>query len=142
MKIYIKELGKEEDNIQILDTSTDRFFMPRVGDSILVFYTVIKVEWISFKSGNEIAVIWVQKKKDSLVAISIIEKRKDGIWKTREEKLMETFIERAQLSETLIPRVGERIEMEGKTYKVLTVTKEGGLLNFSKLKVTVYEIIP
>ena len=140
MKIYIKELGKDEENIQILNTSTDKFFMPRVGDSILVSYTVIKVEWISFRSGNEIAVLWIQKKKENLVKISIYERLKNGIWKTKNNLLVETSIERTQLPEALIPRIGERMEVEGKIYEVITVSKIGGLFNFSELKIVVYEI--
>ena len=53
---------------------------------------------------------------------------------------METNIERTQLPEALIPRVGERMEVEGRIYEVLTVTKVGGLFNFSELKVVVNEV--
>lgn len=140
MKIYVKELGKDEENIQVLNTSTEKFFMPRVGDSILVSYTVIKVEWISFRGGNGVSIIWVIKKKDNLVGIEVIEKLKDGLLKTKDHTLVETSIERTQLSEALVPRVGERMEVEGKVYEVLTVTKVGSLFNFSKLKVVVREV--
>ena len=140
MKIYVKELGKDEENIQILNTSTDKFFMPRIGDNVLVSYTVVKVEWISFRSGNETAVLWVIKRKDNLVKVSIMERLKDGVWKTKDRELVETSIERTQLPEALIPRIGERMEVEGKVYEVLEVTKVGGLFNFSELKVVVNEL--
>ena len=140
MKIYVKELGKDEENIQILNTSTDKFFMPRVGDNVLVSYTVVKVEWISFRSGNETAVLWVIKRKDNLVKVSVMERLKDGVWKTKDRELVETSIERTQLPEALVPRIGERMEVEGKVYEVLEVTKVGGLFNFGELKVIVHEI--
>ena len=140
MKVYVKELGKDEENIQILNTSTDKFFMPRVGDNVLVSYTVVKVEWISFRSGNETAVLWVIKRKDNLVKVSVMERLKDGIWKTKDRELVETSIERTQLPEALIPRIGERMEVEGKVYEVLEVTKVGGLFNFGELKVVVHEL--
>jgi hypothetical protein len=140
MKIYVKELGKDEENIQILNTSTDKFFMPRIGDNVLVSYTVVKVEWISFRSGNETAVLWVIKRKDNLVKVSIMERLKDGVWKTKDRELVETSIERTQLPEALIPRIGERMEVEGKVYEVLEVTKVGGLFNFGELRVIVHEI--
>jgi hypothetical protein len=140
MKIYVKELGKDEENIQILNTSTDKFFMPRVGDNVLVSYTVVKVEWISFRSGNETAVLWVIKRKDNLVKVSVMERLKDGVWKTKDRELVETNIERTQLPEALIPRIGERMEVEGKVYEVLEVTKVGGLFNFGELRVIVHEI--
>lgn len=140
MKVYVKELGKDEENIQILNTSTDKFFMPRVGDNVLVSYTVVKVEWISFRSGNETAVLWVVKRKDNLVKVSVMERLKDGVWKTKDRELVETSIERTQLPEALIPRIGERMEVEGKVYEVLEVTKVGGLFNFGELKVVVHEL--
>lgn len=140
MKIYVKELGKDEENIQILNTSTDKFFMPRVGDNVLVSYTVVKVEWISFRSGNETAVLWVIKRKDNLVKVSVMERLKDGVWKTKDRELVETSIERTQLPEALVPRIGERMEVEGKVYEVLEVTKVGGLFNFGELKVVVHEL--
>ena len=140
MKVYVKELGKDEENIQILNTSTDKFFMPRVGDNVLVSYTVVKVEWISFRSGNETAVLWVIKRKDNLVKVSVMERLKDGVWKTKDRELVETSIERTQLPEALIPRIGERMEVEGKVYEVLEVTKVGGLFNFGELRVIVHEI--
>ena len=141
MKVYIKELGKNEDeSIQVLNTSTDKFFMPRVGDNVLVSYTVVKVEWISFRSGNETAVLWVIKRKDNLVKVSIMERLKDGVWKTKDHQLVETSIERTQLPEALIPRIGEKMEVEGKVYEVLEVTKVGGLFNFGELKVIVNEV--
>jgi hypothetical protein len=140
MKIYVKELGKDEENIQILNTSTDKFFMPRVGDNVLVSYTVVKVEWISFRSGNETAVLWVIKRKDNLVKVSVMERLKDGVWKTKDRVLVETSIERTQLPEALVPRIGERMEVEGKVYEVLEVVKVGGLFNFGELKVIVHEL--
>ena len=140
MKVYVKELGKDEENIQILNTSTDKFFMPRVGDNVLVSYTVVKVEWISFRSGNETAVLWVIKRKDNLVKVSVMERLKDGVWKTKDRELVETSIERTQLPEALVPRIGERMEVEGKVYEVLEVTKVGGLFNFGELKVVVHEL--
>ena len=140
MKVYVKELGKDEENIQILNTSTDKFFMPRVGDNVLVSYTVVKVEWISFRSGNETAVLWVIKRKDNLVKVSVMERLKDGVWKTKDRVLVETSIERTQLPEALVPRIGERMEVEGKVYEVLEVTKVGGLFNFGELKVVVHEL--
>ena len=140
MKIYVKELGKDEENIQVLNTATDKFFMPRVGDNVLVSYTVVKVEWISFRSGNEAAVIWVVKKKDNLVKVTVMERLKDGFRKTKDQVLVETSIERTQLPEALIPRISERMEVEGKVYEVLEVTKVGSLFNFSELRVIVHEI--
>ena len=140
MKIYVKELGKDEENIQILNTSTDKFFMPRIGDNVLVSYTVVKVEWISFRSGNETAVLWVIKRKDNLVKVSVMERLKDGVWKTKDRELVETSIERTQLPEALIPRIGEKMEVDGKVYEVLEVTKVGGLFNFGELKVVVHEL--
>lgn len=138
MKVYVKELGKEE-NIQILNTNTDKFFMPRIGDNVLVSYTVVKVEWISFRSGNETAILWVIKKRDNLVKVSVWKKVRNGVWKSKdtEEVLVETNIERTQLPEALIPRIGEKMEVEGKVYEVLEVTKVGGLFNFKELKVVV-----
>ena len=140
MKIYVKELGKEEENIQILNTNTDKFFMPRIGDNVLVSYTVVKVEWISFRSGNETAVLWVVKRKDNLVKVTVMERLKDGVWKTKDRVLVETSIERTQLPEALVPRIGERMEVDGKVYSVLEVTKVGGLFNFGELKVVVHEL--
>ena len=140
MKIYVKELGKDEENIQILNTSTDKFFMPRVGDNVLVSYTVVKVEWISFRSGNETAVLWVIKRKHNLVKVSVMERLKDGVWKTKDRELVETSIERTQLPEALVPRIGEKMEVDGKVYEVLEVTKVGGLFNFGELKVVVHEL--
>lgn len=140
MKIYVKELGKDEENIQILNTSTDKFFMPRIGDNVLVSYTVVKVEWISFRSGNETAVLWVIKRKDNLVKVTVMERLKDGFRKTKDRLLVETSIERTQLPEALIPRIGEKMEVDGKVYEVLEVTKVGGLFNFGELKVVVHEI--
>lgn len=144
MKVYVRELGKEEESIQVLNTSTDKFFMPRIGDNVLVSYTVVKVEWISFRSGNETAILWVIKRKDNLVKVTVEERiDKGGIWKNKDYKyvsLVETSIERTQFSEALIPRVGERMEVDGKVYEVLTVTKVGGLFNFSELKVIVNEV--
>ena len=138
MKIYVRELGKEE-NIQVLNTATDKFFMPRVGDNVLVSYTVIKVDWISFRSGKESAILWVIKKEDNLVKVSVIERVKEyaGIWKTKEQTLVETYIERTQFSEALVPRIEEELEVNGKLYKVLEVIKVGGLFNFKELKVIV-----
>ena len=140
MKIYVKELGKEEENIQILNTNTDKFFMPRIGDNVLVSYTVVKVEWISFRSGNETAVLWVIKRKDNLVKVSVIERIRSGVWKTKDRELVETSIERTQLPEALVPRIGERMEVGGKVYSVLEVTKVGGLFNFGELKIVVNEL--
>ena len=140
MKIYVKELGKDEENIQVLNTATDKFFMPRVGDNVLVSYTVVKVEWISFRSGNETAVLWVVKRKDNLVKVTVMERLKDGFRKTKDRLLVETSIERTQLPEALIPRIYERMEVEGKVYEVLEVTKVGSLFNFSELKVIVHEV--
>ena len=140
MKIYVKELGKDEENIQVLNTATDKFFMPRVGDNVLVSYTVVKVEWISFRSGNETAVLWVVKKKDNLVKVTVMERLKNGFRKTKDQVLVETSIERTQLSEALIPRISERMEVEGKVYEVLEVTKVGSLFNFSELRVIVHEV--
>lgn len=142
MKIYVKELGKDEENIQILNTSTDKFFMPRVGDNVLVSYTVVKVEWISFRSGNETAVLWVIKRKDNLVKVSVIERIRSGVWKSNDKEvlLVETSIERTQLPEALVPRIGEKMEVNGKVYEVLEVVKVGSLFNFSELKVTVHEV--
>ena len=140
MKVYVKELGKEEENIQILNTNTDKFFMPRIGDNVLVSYTVVKVEWISFRSGNETAVLWVVKRKDNLVNVTVMERIKDGVWKTKDRVLVETSIERTQLPEALVPRIGERMEVDGKVYSVLEVTKVGGLFNFGELKIVVNEL--
>jgi len=142
MKIYVKELGKDEENIQILNTSTDKFFMPRVGDNVLVSYTVVKVEWISFRSGNETAVLWVIKRKDNLVKVSVIERIRSGVWKSNDKEvlLVETSIERTQLPEALVPRIGEKMEVDGKVYEVLEVTKVGGLFNFCELRVIVNEL--
>jgi hypothetical protein len=140
MKIYVKELGKEE-SIQILNTNTDKFFMPRIGDNVLVSYTVVKVEWISFRSGNETAILWVIKKKDNLVKVTVLKQIKNGIWSSKNlDVLVETNIERTQLPEALIPRIGEKMEVEGKVYEVLEVTKVGGLFNFKELKIVVNEI--
>ena len=140
MKIYVKELGKEEENIQILNTSTDKFFMPRIGDNVLVSYTVVKVEWISFRSGNETAVLWVVKRKDNLVKVTVMERIKDGVWKTKDEELVEYSIERTQLPETLIPRIGEKFEVEEKVYEVLEVIRVGELFRFNELKIIVNEL--
>ena len=140
MRVYVKELGKEEENIQILNTNTDKFFMPRIGDNVLVSYTVVKVEWISFRSGNETAVLWVVKRKDNLVKVTVMERLKDGVWKTKDRVLVETSIERTQLPEALVPRIGERMEVDGKVYSVLEVTKVGGLFNFGELRVVVNEL--
>jgi hypothetical protein len=142
MKIYVKELGKDEENIQILNTSTDKFFMPRVGDNVLVSYTVVKVEWISFRSGNETAVLWVIKRKDNLVKVSVIERIRSGVWKSNDKEvlLVETSIERTQLPEALVPRIGEKMEVDGKVYEVLEVVKVGSLFNFGELKVVVHEL--
>ena len=141
MKVYVKELGKEE-SIQILNTTTDNFSMPRVGDTILVSYVVSKVEWTSFKGRNGSAILWVVKKEDNLIKVSIIERVRSGVWKSNDKEvlLVETSIERTQLPEALIPRIGERMEIEGKVYEVLEVTKVGGLFNFSELKVVVHEL--
>jgi hypothetical protein len=140
MKIYVKELGKEE-SIQILNTNTDKFFMPRIGDNVLVSYTVVKVEWISFRSGNETAILWVIKKKDNLVKVTVLKQIKNGIWSSKNlDVLVETNIERTQLPEALIPRIGEKMEVEGKVYEVLEVTKVGGLFNFKELKIIVNEL--
>ena len=141
MKIYIKELGKEE-SIQILNTSTDNFSMPRVGDTILVSYVVSKVEWVSFKGRNGSAILWVTKREDNQVKVSIWKKVRNGVWKSndKEEVLLETSIERTQLPEALIPRIGEKMEVGGKVYEVLEVTKVGGLFNFGELRVIVHEI--
>ena len=140
MKIYVKELGKEE-SIQILNTNTDKFFMPRIGDNVLVSYTVVKVEWISFRSGNETAILWVIKKRDNLVKVTVLKQIKNGIWSSKNlDVLVETNIERTQLPEALIPRIGEKMEVEGKVYEVLEVTKVGGLFNFKELKVIVNEL--
>ena len=140
MKVYVKELGKEE-SIQILNTNTDKFFMPRIGDNVLVSYTVVKVEWISFRSGNETAILWVIKRKDNLVKVTILKQIKNGIWSSKNlDVLVETNIERTQLPEALIPRIGEKMEVDGKVYEVLEVTKVGGLFNFKELKVIVNEL--
>ena len=141
MKIYVKELGKEE-NIQILNTSTDKFFMPRIGDTVLVSYTVVKVDWISFRSGNESAVLWVTKKKDNQIKVIIYKIVRNGVWKSIDNKeiLTETFIERTKLTESFIPKVGDEMEVEGNVYVVSEVVKVGGLLEFSELKVIVREL--
>ena len=141
MKVYVKELGKEE-SIQILNTTTDNFSMPRVGDTILVSYVVSKVEWTSFKGRNGSAILWVVKKEDNLIKVSIIERVRSGVWKSNDKEvlLVETSIERTQLPETLIPRIGERMEVEGKVYEVLEVTKVGGLFRFNELKIIVSEL--
>ena len=141
MKVYVKELGKDEENIQILNTSTDKFFMPRIGDNVLVSYTVVKIEWTSFRSGNEAAILWVIKKKDNLVKVTDLKQIKNGIWSSKNlDVLVETNIERTQLPEALIPRIGEKMEVDGKVYSVLEVTKVGGLFNFGELKVVVNEL--
>ena len=139
MKIYIKELGKEE-SIQILNTTTDNFSMPRVGDTILISYVVSKVEWTSFKGRNGSAILWVVKKEDNLIKVSVLKRIKDGVWKTKDEELVEYSIERTQLPETLIPRIGEKFEVEEKVYEVLEVIRVGELFGFSKLKVIVNEL--
>ena len=141
MKVYVKELGKEE-SIQILNTTTDNFSMPRVGDTILGSYVVSKVEWTSFKGRNGSAILWVVKKEDNLVKVSIIERVRSGVWKSNDKEvlLVETSIERTQLPEALIPRIGEKFEVEEKVYEVLEVTKVGGLLGFCELKVIVNEL--
>ena len=139
MKVYVKELGKEE-SIQILNTTTDNFSMPRVGDTILVSYVVSKVEWTSFKGRNGSAILWVVKKEENLVKVSVLKRIKDGVWKTKDEELVEYSIERTQLPETLIPRIGEKFEVEGKVYEVLEVIRLGELFSFSKLKIIVNEL--
>ena len=139
MKVYVKELGKEE-SIQILNTTTDNFSMPRVGDTILVSYVVSKVEWTSFKGRNGSAILWVVKKEDNLVKVSVLKRIKDGVWKTKDEELVEYSIERTQLPKTLIPRIGEKFEVEGKVYEVLEVIRLGELFSFSKLKIIVNEL--
>ena len=139
MKVYVKELGKEE-SIQILNTTTDNFSMPRVGDTILVSYVVSKVEWTSFKGRNGSAILWVVKKEDNLIKVSVLKRIKDGVWKTKDEELVEYSIERTQLPETLIPRIGEKFEVEEKVYEVLEVIRLGELFSFSKLKIIVNEL--
>ena len=139
MKVYVKELGKEE-SIQILNTTTDNFSMPRVGDTILGSYVVSKVEWTSFKGRNGSAILWVVKKEDNLVKVSVLKRIKDGVWKTKDEELVEYSIERTQLPETLIPRIGEKFEVEEKVYEVLEVIRLGELFSFSKLKIIVNEL--
>ncbi len=139
MKIYVKELGKEE-SIQILNTTTDNFSMPRVGDTILVSYVVTKVEWTSFKGRNGSAILWVVKKEDNLIKVSVLKRIKDGVWKTKDEELVEYSIERTQLPETLIPRIGEKFEVEEKVYEVLEVIRVGELFRFNELKVIVNEL--
>ena len=139
MKIYVKELGKEE-SIQILNTTTDNFSMPRVGDTILVSYVVTKVEWTSFKGRNGSAILWVVKKEDNLVKVSVLKRIKDGVWKTKDEELVEYSIERTQLPETLIPRIGEKFEVEEKVYEVLEVIRVGELFRFNELKIIVNEL--
>ena len=139
MKIYVKELGKEE-SIQILNTTTDNFSMPRVGDTILVSYVVSKVEWTSFKGRNGSAILWVVKKEDNLIKVSVLKRIKDGVWKTKDEELVEYSIERTQLPETLIPRIGEKFEVEEKVYEVLEVIRVGELFGFSEIKIIVNEL--
>ena len=139
MKIYVKELGKEE-SIQILNTTTDNFSMPRVGDTILGSYVVSKVEWTSFKGRNGSAILWVVKKEDNLIKVSVLKRIKDGVWKTKDEELVEYSIERTQLPETLIPRIGEKFEVEEKVYEVLEVIRVGELFRFNELKVIVNEL--
>ena len=139
MKVYVKELGKEE-SIQILNTTTDNFSMPRVGDTILVSYVVSKVEWTSFKGRNGSAILWVVKKEENLVKVSVLKRIKDGVWKTKDEELVEYSIERTQLPETLIPRIGEKFEVEGKVYEVLEVIRLGELFSFNELKIIVNEL--
>ena len=116
--------------------------MPRVGDTILVSYVVSKVEWVSFKGRNGSAILWVTKREDNQVKVSIWKKVRNGVWKSndKEEVLLETSIERTQLPEALIPRIGEKMEVGGKVYEVLEVTKVGGLFNFGELRVIVHEI--
>jgi hypothetical protein len=115
--------------------------MPRIGDNVLVSYTVVKVEWISFRSGNETAILWVIKKRDNLVKVTVLKQIKNGIWSSKNlDVLVETNIERTQLPEALIPRIGEKMEVEGKVYEVLEVTKVGGLFNFKELKIIVNEL--
>ena len=138
MKVYVKELGRNEDeNIQVLNTSTDKFFMPRVGDSVLVSYVVVRVDWISFRSGNETAVLWVTKKSGNQVKVSIVERLKDGIWKTKDRELDVVSLDRTKLPKILI---GESMEIDGKVYKVSDVIKVGGFFDFRELKVIVYEV--
>lgn len=139
MKVYVKELGKEE-SIQILNTTTDNFSMPRVGDTILVSYVVSKVEWTSFKGRNGSAILWVVKKEDNLVKVSVLKRIKDGVWKTKDEELVEYSIERTQLPETLIPRIGEKFEVEEKVYEVLEVIRLGELFDLSEIKIIVNEL--
>ena len=139
MKVYVKELGKEE-SIQILNTTTDNFSMPRVGDTILGSYVVSKVEWTSFKGRNGSAILWVVKKEDNLIKVSVLKRIKDGVWKTKDEELVEYSIERTQLPETLIPRVGEKFEVEEKVYEVLEVIRLGHLFDLSEIKIIVNEL--
>ena len=140
MKVYVKELGKGE-SIQILNTSTDNFSMPRVGDTILASYTVVRVEWSSFRSGNGSAILWVIKKADNLVKVSILKKVKNGIWATDNlDVLKEEEIERTQLNDFPIPKVGEKLEIEEKKYMILEVIKVGDLFKFDELKVIVNEL--
>ena len=144
MKIYVKELGKEE-SIQILNTTTDNFSMPRVGDTILVSYVVSKVEWTSFKGRNGSAILWVVKKEDNLVKVLII-KAKNSLWetKTRESEVImaERNIEKTKLTEALIPRVGDKIEVEGieSMLEVIEVIRLGDLFDLSGIKIIVNEL--
>ena len=144
MKVYVKELGKEE-SIQILNTTTDNFSMPRVGDTILVSYVVSKVEWTSFKGRNGSAILWVVKKEDNLIKVSII-KAKNSLWKmkTRESEVImaERNIEKTKLTEALIPRVGEKIEVDGidGMLKVIEVIRLGDLFDLSEIKIIVNEL--
>ena len=145
MKIYVKELGKEE-SIQILNTTTDNFSMPRVGDTILVSYVVSKVEWTSFKGRNGSAILWVVKKEDNLIKVSII-KAKNSLWKTKTREsevfMAERNIEKTKLTEALIPRVGDKIEVkgiEGKLLEVIEVIRLGDLFNLSEIKIIVNEL--
>ena len=144
MKIYVRELGKEE-SIQILNTTTDNFSMPRVGDTILVSYVVSKVEWTSFKGRNGSAILWVVKKEDNLVKVSII-KAKNSLWKTKTREseviMAERNIEKTKLTEALIPRVGEKIEVDGieGMLEVIEVIRLGDLFDLSGIKIIVNEL--
>ena len=142
MKVYVKELGKEE-SIQILNTTTDNFSMPRVGDTILISYVVSKIEWTSFKGRNGSAILWVVKKEDNLIKVSII-KAKNSLWKTKTREIMaERNIEKTKLTEALIPRVGDKIEVkgiDGKLLEVIEVIRLGDLFDLSEIKIIVNEL--
>jgi hypothetical protein len=144
MKIYVKELGKEE-SIQILNTTTDNFSMPRVGDTILGSYVVSNVEWTSFKGRNGSAILWVVKKEDNLIKVSII-KAKNSLWKTKTREseviMAERNIEKTKLTGALIPRVGDKIEVEGieGMLEVIEVIRLGDLFDLSEIKIIVNEL--